>query len=264
METPSFYKKPSTKFVDAATIDLKYILKATQAISSEIRIDRLLVLLMTTILESAGAQLGCLILRNSSNGEMFIEAQKKADGEEIEVLKSIPINESEDYCREIVQHVIGKREVVVVDDARNNLHLQNNEYIKNRNVKSLLCMPIIYKDNLSGIIYLENNLMENVFTLDRVEALEIILSQIAISIENAQLYESLEEKVMERTIQLEAANSELKELSLHDPLTKLYNRRYLYEFILDLSDNFIKSKTALIFNRQKRDLSVENNVIGVF
>ncbi|HEY9060697.1 MAG TPA: diguanylate cyclase [Pseudobacteroides sp.] len=254
----------SSKFTEVMSLDLGYILKTTQAIASEIKIDKLLKVLMRTIIESTGAQLGCLILKKGSNGSLYVEAQKNMGSEEIDVLKSIPLDMCNDFCPQIVQYVVRTRENVVIDDAKNNLNFQNNEYIGMRNIKSVLCMPIVFKDNLSGVVYLENNLMENIFTLNRVETLKIILSQIAISIENAQLYESLEEKVRERTFQLETANNELKDLSLHDPLTKLYNRRYLYEFISDLSDNFIKAKTALFFNRQKRDLSVENNVIGVF
>lgn len=265
MELSSLYKKStSSKYTDIVSLDLGYILKATQAISSEIKIDKLLKVLMSVVVESTGAQSGCLILKHELNGNLFVEAQKNIDNEVIEVMKSIPFNESNDFCPQIVQYVIRTVENVVIDDAKNNFHVQKNEYIKSRNIKSVLCMPIIHKNNLKGVVYLENNLMENVFTLERVEALKIILSQIAISIENAQVYERLEEKVTERTAQLETANNELKELALHDPLTKLYNRRYLYEFISDLSENFIKNKTALFFNRQRRDLSVENNVMGVF
>jgi diguanylate cyclase (GGDEF)-like protein len=254
----------STKYTEALSLDLGSILKSTQAISSEIKIDKLLKVLMNTIIENAGAQSGCLILKRDTRSSLFVEALKCKDSEEIQVMKSIPFNESYDFCPEIVQYVVSTRENIVLDNASNNPNFQNNMYVIKNKTKSILCMPIIYQNDLKGIIYLENNLMENVFTIERIETLKIISTQIAISIENAQLYVSLEEKVRDRTQQLELANKELKELALHDPLTRLHNRRYVYEYISGLSESFVKSKAAVYFNRQKRDLSLGNNVIGVY
>jgi diguanylate cyclase (GGDEF)-like protein len=254
----------STKYTQALSLDLGSILKSTQAISSEIKIDKLLKVLMNTIIENAGAQSGCLILKRDTRGGLFVEALKCKDYEEIQVMKSIPFNESYDFCPEIAQYVVSTRENIVLDNASNNPNFQNNLYVTKNKTKSILCMPIIYQNDLKGVIYLENNLMENVFTIERIETLKIISTQIAISIENAQLYVNLEEKVQDRTQQLELANKELKELALHDPLTRLHNRRYVYEYISGLSESFVKSKAAVYFNKQKRDLSLGNNVIGVY
>ncbi|HOV27338.1 MAG TPA: diguanylate cyclase [Pseudobacteroides sp.] len=257
-------KNINTKFTEALSLDLGSILKSTQAISSEIKIDRLLKVLMNTIIENAGAQYGCLLLKNESNNDLFVEALKSKYTDEIQVMISVPFYESNDFCPEVVQYVVRTRENIVIDNAVENPIFQSNEYIIKNKVKSVLCMPIIYQNDLKGIIYLENNLLESVFTIERLETLKIISSQISISIENAQLYENLEEKVRERTEQLELANNELKELALHDPLTRLHNRRFVYEYVTDLSESFVKSKEAEFLKRQKRDLSFGNNVIGVF
>ncbi len=257
-------KHINTKFTEALSLDLGSILKATHAISSEIKIDKLLKVLMHTIFENAGAQSGCLILKRETKNDLFVEALKSRDDDEIQVMKSIPFNDSTDFCPEIVQYVVRTRENIVIDDASKNPNFRNNKYVIANKTKSVMCMPIIYQNDLKGIIYLENNLLENVFTIERLETLKIISSQISISIENAQLYENLEEKVRQRTEQLELANNELKELALHDPLTRLHNRRYVYEYITGLSESFVKSKAAVYYNRQKRDLSVGNNVIGIY
>ncbi|KNY29772.1 protein kinase domain-containing protein [Pseudobacteroides cellulosolvens] len=257
-------KHINTKFTEALSLDLGSILKATQAISSEIKIDKLLKVLMNTIIENAGAQSGCLILKRETKNDLYVEALKSRDDEEIQVMQSIPFNDSKDFCPEIVQYVVRTRENIVIDNASKNPNFQNIKYVLDNKTKSVMCMPIIYQNDLKGIIYLENNLLENVFTIERLETLKIISSQITISIENAQLYENLEEKVRQRTEQLELANNELKELALHDPLTRLHNRRYVYEYITGLSESFVKSKAAVYYNRQKRDLSIGNNVIGIY
>jgi diguanylate cyclase (GGDEF)-like protein len=257
------HKNSSATSVSAA-LDIGSVLKTTQAISSEIKIDRLLKVMMYSLIGNTGAQFGCLLLQQDYDDSRFVEIQKTENDDDIQIVKAVSIDESDNFCREIVRYTMETRKNVILDNAQDSVQYRNNEYIRKKKVLSVLCMPIIYKGDLRGIIYLENNLMDKVFTNDRLEMLKLMSSQIAISIENAQLYEKLEEKVKERTIQLEIANNELKELSLHDPLTGLHNRRYVYEYLNDLTNSFIHTKMAILSNWQKRDINIENNVFGVF
>lgn len=246
------------------SIDMTSILKSTQAISSEIKIDKLLTILISTMIENAGAQRGYMLLQNEVDGEFYIEAMQDVNSYKIQVMQSLPLTESEELCLEIVQYVTRTKETLVIHNAFSDANWQNNSYVIKNRIKSVLCMPVLYQNRLKGVVYLENNLSDNVFTSERLEALKILSSQASISIENAKLYENMEEKVRERTIQLNEANEMLKELSLHDPLTNLHNRRYTFEFIYDQITQFIRNKTAALNNNEKRQTSLRENVIGVF
>jgi diguanylate cyclase (GGDEF)-like protein len=155
-------------------------------------------------------------------------------------------------------------ESVVIKDASSDSRWQNSTYIIDKQIKSVLCMPVIYQNRLKGVVYLENNLSDNVFTSERLELLNILSSQASISIENARLYENVEEKVRERTIQLNDANEKLKELSLHDPLTNLYNRRYVFEFIGNKLNVFVKNKAISLHKQERRRLASNEDVIGIY
>lgn len=254
-----------TKFTDALSLDIGSILKSSQAISSEIKIDKLLKVLMHTIIENTGAQSGCLLLESSEGGDFFVEALKNKNSEEIQVMQSIPFNESTNYfCPELIEHVIKTGENIVIDNAIEDQNYQKHQHFIKNKTKSVMCMPIIYQSDLKGIIYLENNLIGNVFNTKRLETLKIISSQISISIENARLYENLEEKVRERTLQLEHANNELKELALHDPLTKLHNRRYLYNYISNLPEKIAASKEVKLVKNQRNSYDIVCDIIGVY
>jgi diguanylate cyclase (GGDEF)-like protein len=124
-------------------------------------------------------------------------------------------------------------------------------------------MPVIYQTRFKGVVYLENNLSDNVFTSERLEILNILSSQAAISIGNARLYQNMEENVRERTAQLDKANERLRELSFHDPLTDLYNRRYTFEYISDKISSFIQKKFRHMRNEEKRGTAVEDKVLGI-
>lgn len=204
-------------------LDLATVMKASEAISGEIVLDKLLENLMKILIENAGAQLGYLILPSKSeNGDKnwVIKASGAVDSDNFTVLQSIPI-ESVESCTSLpvslVKYVIRTGETVVKNDAANQGKFTNDPYIKQHQTKSILCIALLNQGQLCGILYLENNLTTDAFTSDRVELLKLLSSQVAISIENAQLYsnlqlfnENLEQLVEQRTAELSQALDNLK------------------------------------------------------
>ena len=103
--------------------------------------------------------------------------------------------------------MIRTKSIVLLNDATKKGIFINDNYVKEKHPKSILCYPVINQGNLVGVVYLENNLTTDAFTPDRVEILKILSSQIAVSVENSLLYANLEEKVQERTRDLNQARA---------------------------------------------------------
>jgi class 3 adenylate cyclase len=181
-------------------LDMQTVLKASTALSGEVKIENLLRTLINIAIENAGAQTGTVLLKEKNL--FLIKAHKGADGS-VEVLQDIPVNDFNNLSKSIVQYVIRTESSLVLDNAGDNERFFNDPYIVKNRPKSILCMPIISKGNLTGILYLENNLTTNAFTTHRLDLLRLISGQIAISIDNSNLYENLEKKVKERTEELE-------------------------------------------------------------
>lgn len=183
--------RPNSLHTSVSDLDLMSILKASQAISKEIKLDKLLTVLLETVIENAGAQYGFIVLKNLFDDNLYVEALKSKN-DEIKILDSTPISDKLDVCIEVLQTVIRTKEHIVIEDALKDQHYQYNEYIKNMNVRSVLCAPIIYQNDLRGIIYLENNLTDNAFSIKQLEVIKMLSSHIALSIEKAQLSQALE------------------------------------------------------------------------
>ena len=188
-------------------LDLTSVMKASQVISGEIQIEKLLSRMMQIIIENAGAEKGCLILK--SDGGFRIEAEGHIHQEKVQVLQSIPLEDSPEVPVTIIQYVARVKENLVLEDAAHEGKFTTDPYIMQHQPKSLLCAPLIHRNNLSGIIYLENNLATGAFTPERLEVLPLLCSQAAISLENANLYKqqqdyagTLEKTVEERTQEL--------------------------------------------------------------
>jgi predicted ATPase/GAF domain-containing protein len=208
-DTPNTTTSTSTTSRSASALDLATVMKATQAISGEIVLDKLLGSLMKILIENAGAQAGHLILE--TEGKLLIEASGEVDSDNVTVLQSIPIDNR--LPTAIINYVVRTKETVVLNDAIREGNFTLDPYIKQHQVKSILCTPLLNQGQLGGIVYLENNLTTGAFTPNRLEVLQLLSGQAAISIENARLYQTLDDKVKERTAQLAQANQEISTLN---------------------------------------------------
>jgi PAS domain S-box-containing protein len=183
-------------------LDLNSVLKASQTISSEILLDKLLENLMKIMIENAGAQTGFLIL--VKEGQLLIEAQGTLEQEKVIVRQSTLVSTSQQLPLSLINYVERTREDVVLNDATREGIFTTDTYIAQNQSKSILCTPIIHQGQLIGLLYLENNLSTGAFTPDRLEVLKLLSSQAAISLQNAQLYVALRENERRLTQFLEA------------------------------------------------------------
>jgi len=191
-----------------STLDLSTVMKASQAISGEINLDKLLTKLMTIVIENAGAQKGYLILE--TNDQLRIEAAGAVDEENVAVQQSQPIEDSDQLSEAIIRYVVRTQESLVLHNAAHDGNFIQDPYVSQQQPKSILCLPLINQGKLSGLIYLENNLSTGTFTQNRLEVLNLLSSQMAISLDNARLYDNLEDLVEQRTQELSRALDDLK------------------------------------------------------
>ncbi|MBC1225025.1 AAA family ATPase [Nostoc sp. UCD121] len=188
-------------------LDFATILKASQSLSREIQLDKLLINLLNAIITNAGAS-KCVLMLMQEN-ELRVEAIAQL-GLEPSIGLPLPIDQSFDVPISLIYTVKRSLQSLVIADARTEAVLVADFYITKHQPKSLLCNPIVHQGKLLGILYLENNLATEAFTSDRLEIVKLLSSQAAISIENANLYNTLEQKVSDRTQQLSQALEELK------------------------------------------------------
>ncbi|MEH2374266.1 ATP-binding sensor histidine kinase [Nostoc sp.] len=204
------------------SLDLAAFIKASQALSGEIELERLLSTLMKVVMENAGASKCALILSEGDNLALTVTAIcSNSNFEHTHTeFPSTSLESSSDVPITLINYVKRSREILVIDDAMAVSFLAGDSYIISEEPKSLLSTPIINQGKLIGILYLENYLTTGAFTRDRVEVLKLLTTQAAISLENAILYKNLaqakesleeynhtlEEKVQKRTQELNDKN----------------------------------------------------------
>ena len=221
-------------------LDLATVLKASQAISGEIVLERLLETLLDIIVENAGAESAVLALENDN--EHLIQGVKSA-GEKARVMMAEPLRHSVAVSKGIVNFVIRTSEHVVLADPALRGQFRNDPYVRNRHPKSVLCAPVSHKGKSIGIIYLENNQVSGAFTPNRLEALNILLAQIAVSIDNATLYATQERQ----TRAIEAAN-----VTLTKEVAERKRAEHELSVYKDHLEELVKERTKELENAQGR------------
>jgi PAS domain S-box-containing protein len=187
------YQPPPAAATSGASVerlDVDTMVKASQALSSEIVLGSLIETLMRITVEHAGAERGVLILLR--NGEPQIAAEAATSRGKVEVTRREKAVSSVDLPESALHYVIRTRENLILDDASVSDLLADDAYVRQRHPRSVLCLPIVTQAELAGALYLENKLTPRAFTPDRIAVLEFLASQAAISLKNAYLYADLQ------------------------------------------------------------------------
>ncbi|PJZ70505.1 histidine kinase [Leptospira perolatii] len=253
----------------SASLDLGTVLKASQAISSEIRLDKLLSELLQNLIENTGAEKGLLIL--DRNHSWLIEAEGDAKGQ-MSVLNSEPVKGSAKVPHNIINYVIHSRTPLIVSNVAQELQFQNDPYIKSVRPRSIICAPIIHQGKLTGLVYLENRLVTDVFTAERLQMVNVISAQAAISLENSTLYENLEGKVKERTEELSVALDKVHQMKQQQDADYFLTSLLLHPLGQDKTTsntvhiNFLlKQKKQFTFKQEEHtiggDICSANNIV---
>ena len=171
-------------------LDVLAVAKAAQAISGRLVLDELADMLLQIALQNAGAQTAALLLCGSDG--LTFAAQADIAGAEVQVRTHARQAPAEDALpRGMLNYVRRSRERVLLPDVAQTNPFSADSYFAGHHPKSVLCLPILRQEVLIGMLYLENNLVTHAFALERVAVLELLASQAAISLENAQLYSNL-------------------------------------------------------------------------
>ena len=177
-------------------LDLQTVIRTSHILSEEIDFDRLIVKIMQSLIENSGADRGAFITVEKSRTDgiefLFLEADCRAEGSGLNILRKRETDES-NLPLSVINNVYRTGKMIVLENAALSGDFINDPYIQKQNSKSILCFPVENRNRLLGIIYLENSLAAYVFSESRVEILNILSLQIAISLQNAKFITDIEE-----------------------------------------------------------------------
>ena len=186
-------------------VDLVSLLRASNSIASEINLEILLEKLTTILIENAGAQTAIIILPDQNT----LEEVARKTGQSPVSFEKIKVS-ADTHPLNMLGIVKRSQHPELVNNPADNPIWASDPYIIKHKPLSILCIPVVKNQVLLAIIYLENNLTSGAFTMERLELIKLLSGQIAISLENAELYIDMGNRVKERTSELFEKNIEVE------------------------------------------------------
>jgi signal transduction histidine kinase len=187
----------------ADSLDTLALLRASQALSSERNPARLRARVEEVLGSVAGATKVVLALRDEEAGDWVLQAEE-GQTETVSVAAAshrVPLS--------ALRYAERTGEPLLLADAVADGRFARDPYFRDVERCSLMVVPILHQGAARAILVLENRASRGAFSATRLDAVTMIAGQLAVSLENAQLYERLQRKVSEQTQQLREAQSRL-------------------------------------------------------
>ena len=272
-------------------LDVASVLKAAQAIASEIEMRRLLEQVMGIALTNSGAQRCVLLLQRTTSDSvsaanygpnLVIVAVAAIEPDEVQVGLSIPLEQhGQLLAASVVGFVANTRETLILTNPHQDARFASDLYLKEKQPRSLLCMPLLHQNKLTGAMYLENGIVRDVFTRERIELVRLLGAQVASALENARLYEQvratsaevqaanarLEAEVAVRTAELNELNQHLERRSIElDAINQklqleLSERHRNEQERADLQERIIRTQQARLLEMATPLIPISNEIV---
>lgn len=171
--------------------DLLSLINIGQVINSSLDPDEVLMTVMDTIIRLLKAERGFLMLKDTQ-GKLSIRVARNWTQETVQLSETA-------ISRTVIKRVISDRKPVLTTNAQEDPRFGGQESVIAYHLRSILCIPLKVKDELTGVIYADNRIHSGVFTEYELDLLSAFANQAAVAIENARLFESLRQTLSEVT-----------------------------------------------------------------
>lgn len=169
---------------------LEGLFEVSRAVNSSLELSQVLNRAMDVIIQVTRAERGFLMLSDATTGELTFQVARNMDRDTIE-------RPSFEVSRSLIEKVARKGQPIFTTDALRDPRFSEQDSVVSLNLRSILCHPLKVRERVTGVVYVDNRLHIGRFKEADVEALRAFADQAAIAIDNAQLFESVRQKMHE-------------------------------------------------------------------
>ncbi|MGI4839927.1 MAG: trifunctional serine/threonine-protein kinase/ATP-binding protein/sensor histidine kinase [Janthinobacterium lividum] len=228
-------------------LDMMSITKACQALSRELQVEQLLKTLLANTIVHAGASHATLLLMQGDNLSVEALGHASAEGVDVSLVRHAP--RADELPLSLVRTALRSRRSIVIENARHPERFVDDPYLRGRRTGSVLCVPLLKQSEIIGALYLENLLVAGVFNPARVDVLEVLAAQAAISLTTARLYEDLlEENRRRRDSETRLVGSQAALRSARAEMAQISQRTVLAELAASIAHEINQPLLSILAN----------------
>ena len=170
-------------------LDHNFLLNSVKAITGELDFNKLLKIIMGSVMARLGAKTGYLLIVEKGNLIPSVSGSKQENV--VVKFKDDAEFSTSKLSMGIVRYVFRTKKMLLLKDAKTKGNFIADEVVQRENLRSVLCIPVIKQSQALGVLYLENSLIESVFSDDQIELTELLTAQAAIALQNAVLLKDI-------------------------------------------------------------------------
>lgn len=253
--------------------DSKYLVSATKTIMKESDLNTLLSSIISTMMRRLGA-VSCYILLNEKETLTTYAQGYQSENLNVKFKADLTDSDLEYLSMGIVNYVQKTKEILVFDDASKADSFTTANAIQHKQLKSILCLPLILNDKVIGVLYFENHLVTSVFTQEDIDLIALLTGQVSISLKNALLIkeiqdinDGLERTIKKRTEEIEYINTELTDFAYsvsHDLKAPLRGITQLSSWLVeDYTENLDDDGIDIVNLLEKRSKQMYEMIEGL-
>lgn len=187
--------------VSSHDLDINSVLKFSRAITEEVNLDQLVKKVLKIMVENTASTSAYLIIRQGEIPYIYASFENN-QMESMQKINLREFQESSRYPVGIIHYVMRTKDAMIIDDAKTSEYFSTDNYVVKNKTKSILCQPLLMQKETIGVLYLDSQMSEKLYNERKVQMLQLLSTQIAISINNSMNFEELESTVNERTEEL--------------------------------------------------------------
>jgi len=172
--------------VQRGSLAVKALYNVTRLFESLLDLDELLNRVMDAVIEILGAERGLIMLKNPETGALQTRVARKVDKQTIEDVTRI--------SKSVIQRVVDLGKPLVTTDAQSDPRFHESKSVSLYDIRSIVCVPIVIKGEVTGTVYVDSSLSATVFTKQDLYLLSAFAAQASMAIEKAMLLEELQLK----------------------------------------------------------------------
>jgi predicted ATPase/signal transduction histidine kinase len=179
------------------TFDVATLGRAAQAITETDQLGAALRQMLSIAIQNAGASRGVLI--EVRDGELFVLAEGDAETHATISLSDVPVHMRPPRCSSaIVNAVLRAGNHVIAADPALDSRFAHDEYLAAHRPRAVLCVVAMHQSRPAAMMYLENRFARDAFNDDRVDVIQILAAQAALSLVGARMLEQMKREMAER------------------------------------------------------------------
>jgi GAF domain-containing protein len=198
---------------------MQELIRILALINTSLNIEQVLQDVIDTVIALTGAERAYLLLSHEDSQELTIRAARNWDQETL-------AQDDVVFSRSVVNAAIAQKAPILTTNAQSDERFQGMQSVFNHSLRSIVCIPLIQRERIIGVLYADNRIGQGVFAQDSIPLLQAFAFQAAIAIENARTFSQVKADLDQAQREVQILRIQIDQQKMQEQLGEITESEY--------------------------------------